>query len=126
MNEKTKMLKGKRVLLIEDDEVDQMLLKFMIEDQGAKFYMEDEEERALLRLQKEKFDLVFLDTRLNNANVVDLTRRIRQLGNKDMNIIGMSSVDLLGRGISQGLDQVMLRPLEYSKFINTLYSLLRK
>lgn len=114
------LLKDKHVLLIEDDEVNQMLLSFMISDQGAKMTLETDPERACDILNSLKPDLIMLDTSLENVNALELTRRLRQQMNITVPIIGMSSVNLQGRGIYHGLDEVLLKPVEYKRFVRAL------
>lgn len=108
---KQKLLLGKKVLLVEDDEVNQMLLKLMIEDQGAEFILEPNLERALEKMLKDEFDLVFLDTQIEGQNALRLTKEL----NLKIPIIGMSSVDLSGRGLYNGLSHVIRKPVDYRK-----------
>jgi len=112
-------------MLIEDDEVDQMLLKFMIEDQGAEMTLETDKDMALEKLKSSSFDLILLDTRINKINALELTKKLRSDMKLDIPIIGLSSTDLKGRGIHSGLDEVLIRPVEYQNFINALSRLIR-
>jgi len=117
---KTKLLIDQKVLLIEDDEVHQMLLTFMLKDQGALLTVEPDKEEALNKLRNEKFDLILLDTRLNNTNALRFTQQLRTELSLDTPIIGMSSVNLQGRGIYNGLDEVLMRPVEYGQLMDTI------
>jgi len=117
---KTKLLIDQKVLLIEDDEVHQMLLTFMLKDQGALLTVEPDKDEALNKLRNEKFDLILLDTRLNNTNALRFTQQLRTELSLDTPIIGMSSVNLQGRGIYNGLDEVLMRPVEYGQLMDTI------
>ena len=117
---KTKLLVDQKVLLIEDDEVHQMLLTFMLKDQGALLTVEPDKDEALNKLRNEKFDLILLDTRLNNTNALRFTQQLRTELSLDTPIIGMSSVNLQGRGIYNGLDEVLMRPVEYGQLMDTI------
>ncbi len=112
---KQKLLSGKRVLLVEDDEVNQMLLKLMIEDQGGEFILESDMEKAFEKMLGDQFDLIFLDAQIEGTNALQFTKELSS--NKELKapIIGMSSVDLSGRGIYNGLSQVIRKPVDYSK-----------
>ena len=119
-----RLLHGKRVLLVEDDEVNQMLLKIMIEDQGAEFTLEPDEKKARKKIQSENYDLILLDTRLENSNALQLAKDLRSEDGISTPIIGMSSIDLSGRGVYNGLNEVLLRPIEYQNFVKALERLL--
>ncbi|MEQ9262996.1 MAG: response regulator [Owenweeksia sp.] len=120
---KTKLLLNQKVLLIEDDEVHQMLLTFMLKDQGALITLEPDKAKALEKLKTRQYDLVLLDTRLGNTNALGFTQLLREELQLNIPIIGMSSVNLQGRGIYNGLDEVLIRPVEYSHLVETLNNL---
>ncbi len=112
-------------MLIEDDEVDQMLLKFMIEDQGAEMTLETDKDIAFEKLKSHSFDLLLLDTRIGRANALELAKKLRSDVKLDIPIIGLSSTDLKGRGIHSGLDEVLIRPVEYQNFVKALSRLIK-
>lgn len=122
---KEKLLNGKKVLLLEDDEVSQMLLRYMLEDQGAEMTLETSKDSALVELQKQTYDLLLIDSRIEQANTFDFTKTVKEKLKLDIPIIGLSSVDMRGRGIFNGLDAILRRPVEYPNFINTLKKLFR-
>lgn len=123
MKAKQKLLSGKRVLLLEDDEVSQMLLTYMLEDQGAELKLETSKDSALEELQKQTYDLLLIDSRIEQANTFDFTKTVKhQLG---IPIIGLSSVDMRGRGIFNGLDAILRRPVEYPNFLRTIKKLFK-
>lgn len=100
---------------MEDDEVNQMLLKLMIEDQGAEFILEPDKEKAYEKMLSDEFDLIFLDTRIEDTNALNFTKELSVQKNISAPIIGMSSVSLSGRGIYHGLSEVLMKPIEYGK-----------
>lgn len=114
-NLKQKLLTGKKVLLVEDDEVNQMMLKLMIEDQGGEFILEPNMEKAFEKMLDDQFDVIFLDTRIEGTNALQFTKELSAYKNLKAPIIGMSSVDLSGRGIYNGLSHVIRKPVDYRK-----------
>ena len=100
-----------------------MLLTFMLKDQGALITLEPDKEKALEKLKTRQYDLVLLDTRLGNTNALGFTQLLREELQLNIPIIGMSSVNLQGRGIYNGLDEVLIRPVEYSHLVETLNNL---
>ncbi|MGB0177491.1 MAG: response regulator, partial [Owenweeksia sp.] len=83
-------------------------------------------EQALEKLQNQKYDLILLDTRLGNTNALRFTQLLREELQLDIPIIGMSSVNLQGRGIYNGLDEVLIRPVEYTQLVDTIGNLKRR
>lgn len=120
MKQTDKLLQGKRVLLAENDEVNQMLMRHMIEDQGANVDIESKGDSILRKLQSEQYDLLMLDTRLESFNTLENIRKLREDSKMDVPIIGISSVSLKGRGIHAGLNEVLIRPIEYRNLRSVL------
>ncbi len=123
MKTKQKYLSGKRVLLVEDDEVNQMLLKLMIEGQGAESVLEPNKDKALEILQNEEFDLILLDTTLEDVNVLKFTQQLRNKILLTTPIIGMTNINLNGRGLHSGFNHVLKRPVEYKTFVSAVQKL---
>lgn len=116
----SQLLKDKNVLLIENDEVSQMLLGYMLSKEGAQVDVETDGPKILQYLRDHQVDLILLDTALDNLNALEFTKRMRDEMETHIPIIGMSVTDLRGRGIYNGLDYVLRKPVEYHKFQETL------
>lgn len=109
----TELLKDKKVLLIENDEVNQMLIGFMIEDQGGHCHIEADAKQVVKCLHENRPDLILLDTGMDGVNALEFTQMMRKEMDISVPIIGMSSKDLRGRGIYHGLDAVIKKPVQY-------------
>ncbi len=121
-----KILDNKKVLLLEDDEVDQMLLKLMVEGEGAKIQIENNPESIVNLLLEDRFDLILMDARFGNSNSLNLVRKLRTNMSFKIPIIGMTSVNYAGRGMQSGMDAIIRRPIEKSKFNAALNEALNK
>jgi len=110
------LLKDKKVLLVENDEVNQMLIGYMINDLGGKQILHTTANEVLENLHQAKPDLILLDMAIEGANALEFTKRLRSEMEVQVPIIGMSSQDLRGRGIYHGLDAVIRKPVEYPDF----------
>lgn len=76
------ILKDQRVLLAEDNETSQLVLKRMIEDLGAELVVASDGVEALKLFYKEPFDIVFLDVEMPRKSGLDVIRDIRSLPDK--------------------------------------------
>lgn len=118
------LLKGKNVLLIEDDEVDQVLIGRMISDQGGNLILEANKDLALEHLRNQRPDLIVLDTTMEGVNALEYTKNLKDKLKVRAPIIGLTSVNFQGRGIYHGLDRVLRKPIDYSSFKEALQNLL--
>lgn len=119
-----KLLMGKRVLLIEDDEVNQILLTRMINEQGGFCHLVTNKDKALEEVKSLKPNLVIADISLKGIKSLDYVRVLKALLPGNALILGISSINYRGRAISHGLDGVMHKPIDYRNFKESLLLLL--
>ncbi len=78
----------KRVLVIEDSEVQQKLLAGTLEDQGYKVDIEGNGSRAVYRAQEEDYDLILLDIHMPRTNGIMILLEFRaNMTSQNTNII---------------------------------------
>ncbi len=123
ISDTSELLKDKNVLLIESDEVNRMLIGYMITDQGANLTVEARQEKVVDIIRQQKTDLIILDTSMDNVNALEFTQMLRQQMDVQVPIIGLSAHDLRGRGIYHGLDAVLSKPVEYQELKSLLQQL---
>jgi Response regulator containing a CheY-like receiver domain and a GGDEF domain len=120
-----RLLHDKDVLLIGVDEVDEMLLRYMIQEHGAQLVVENRTEEALDLISQRKYDLLIINTRLERLNTLELIYQKRQKKEIRVPVIGITSRNLMGRGLSSGFDYIIRRPIEKKKFHQALVSVMR-
>ena len=74
-----KLLIGRTVLLIEDDEVNQILLTRMIHDQGGFSHLVTDKDQALEEIKSLKPHLVIVDISLQGIKSLDYVRVLKSL-----------------------------------------------
>jgi two-component system, sensor histidine kinase and response regulator len=73
-------IRGARVLLVEDNDINQMVAREILEDAGLAVEVADNGQLALEMAQHSAFDLVFMDMQMPVMDGVTATREIRKIG----------------------------------------------
>ena len=76
-----KLLAGRRVLVIDDDEICGDLARFILEHQGCLVDVAETPHSASIRMMEHKPDVVLMDVHLGSANGIKLIESIRR-GNR--------------------------------------------
>jgi PAS domain S-box-containing protein len=76
----TEALQHARVLLVEDNEVNQQVASEILQEAGVTVFLAENGAIALRRVQEEHFDLVLMDMQMPVMDGVTATERIRALG----------------------------------------------
>jgi signal transduction histidine kinase/DNA-binding response OmpR family regulator len=113
------LLRGCRVLVAEDNLVNQMLARRLLENIGARVTLADTGEAAIERLAAAAFDVVLMDCQMPVLDGYDATRRIRAgAAGADMAsipIIALTAHALSGdrrRCLDAGMDEYLTKPID--------------
>ncbi|MGE0497700.1 MAG: response regulator [Ramlibacter sp.] len=71
-------IRGARILLVEDNDINQQVARELLEDMGLVVDVADDGEQALARLDAVAYDLVFMDMQMPVMDGVTATRQIRR------------------------------------------------
>lgn len=110
------LLAGKRILVVEDDELNELVVTALLEDMQATVLVARDGQAALSRIFSETFDYALMDVSLPGMDGLEATRRIRASeGNKRyLPIIGMSAhvfpTDIENH-LSVGMDAYIAKPI---------------
>lgn len=86
-------LKGKSVLLVEDNKINQLITQKMLENKGMICTIIDNGEEAIRELAKNNYDLVLMDVHLPGINGTEATEQIRTF-NTHTPIIALTAISL--------------------------------
>jgi len=106
-----------RVLIVEDNEINQLLTINMLEGEGIPSKVAVNGEEALRMLAAERFDLVLMDIQMPVMDGFEATRAIRQLSPPlcDLPIIALTANAMSGdreRCLEGGMNDYIAKPIE--------------
>jgi CheY-like chemotaxis protein/signal transduction histidine kinase len=111
---------GRRVLLVEDQRVSQMVVSGMLKKLGCQVHVASNGKEALSAIGKEKFDLVLMDCDMPELDGIAATERIREAeaddGGRHLPIVAMTSFTAdedQDRCRAAGMDDHISKPLRY-------------
>jgi len=114
----------KRVLIVEDNEDNMYMIKFILENNNLKVLMAD---KGLLGYEialSEKPDLILMDIQLPDLNGIEVTKKIRESEIADtIPIIAISSYAMAGdkdKALSAGFTGYIEKPFEPETIMNEI------
>jgi len=138
-NEKVESLKHKgayktdrdvKVLLVEDNLVNQIVIGKMLAELGYKYEVADDGEQALNLLADNHYDLCLMDIQMPGLDGITAVGRIRQNEQKrggHLPIVAITAHALYGdreRFIKKGMDEYIAKPFHYTELFDIIEKLL--
>jgi signal transduction histidine kinase/CheY-like chemotaxis protein len=117
-------LKGKTVLLVEDNKINQMITKKMVENKGMICTIIDNGEDSIIAMQENKFDMVLMDVHLPGINGTEATAEIRKF-DTETPIVALTAISLNENRemlLSYGMNDVVTKPFAPEHFYNVISS----
>ena len=108
-------LKGVKVLLVEDNKINQLVANEILKSKGCKVDLADDGEIALKKLKsKEEYDIILMDLQMPNMDGYEATKEIRKF-NKDIPIIALSADAMPGTKetvLDIGMNDYITKPID--------------
>ncbi len=117
-----------RILIIEDDEKQCMILKFRLEKDGYNTDLCYDGEDAEYYLDQNIYDLILLDRMLPHKDGLTILKEIRSKSNNTPIILltALGSLDDKITGLDSGADDYIVKPFEYGELLARIRCLLRR
>jgi signal transduction histidine kinase/ActR/RegA family two-component response regulator len=117
--------KGKKVLVVEDNPLNQKLARMLLGDKGIETIMAVNGQNALDELQKRQVDVILMDLQMPVMDGYEATKKIRNELKLDTPIIAMTANAMAGeyeKCISSGMSDYITKPFK----AETLYTIIAK
>jgi len=117
-------LRGAKILLVEDNELNQELAKELLESNGLHVILANNGVEALSQIDRFDFDGVLMDCQMPIMDGYEATTKIRsQLKYKDLPILAMTANAMAGdkeKVIASGMNDHIAKPINVMKMFQTL------
>jgi len=118
MNYDEDQFKSKKILLVEDNKINQMITKKMLENKGIVCLIIDNGESAVKLMHNHEYDLVLMDIHLPGINGTEATKQIRAFDTQTP-IIALTAISLDENRemlLSYGMNDVITKPFIPEEF----------
>jgi signal transduction histidine kinase/DNA-binding response OmpR family regulator len=112
-----------RILVVEDNPVNQKILLLMLENLGYQADAVDNGQKAIDNFLSQSYDLIFMDIQMPIMNGLNATKSIRQTSNHQPWIIGLSAdafSESRDSALNAGMDDYLTKPLQIKSLIAAL------
>lgn len=119
---------NKNILLVEDNKINQMITKKILETNNMKADIAETGEAAVEMSKTGVYDLILMDIHLPGINGTEATQIIRTF-NTDIPIIGLTAISLNENRenlISFGMNDIITKPFDVAHFYFTMANYLKK
>jgi two-component system sensor histidine kinase/response regulator len=122
-------LRGSRILLVEDNDINQQVARELLEDAGLEVDIADNGEIAVRMVSAKSYDLVFMDMQMPVMDGLAATREIRALPCfASLPIVAMTANAMerdRKRCLDAGMDDFVVKPIDPQALIATLLRWIR-
>jgi signal transduction histidine kinase/CheY-like chemotaxis protein len=119
---------NKKILVVEDNKINQMITKKMVENKGIVCELVDNGEDAIELVRHNNYDLVLMDVHLPGINGTEATQDIREF-NPQIPIVALTAISLNENRemlLSYGIDDVITKPFNPDNFYKIIAQQLSK
>jgi CheY-like chemotaxis protein len=123
-------LQGRRILLVEDNEINKTIVLEILEETGADIDIAGDGAQAVEQVQRAEYDLILMDIQMPVMDGFEATRQIRKLGHdyENIPIIAMTAYAQEGdsdKSIEAGMNHHMTKTFEPESFIELVVGFIK-
>ncbi|MBL7729702.1 MAG: response regulator [Chitinophagaceae bacterium] len=116
-------LQGVRVLVAEDNKMNQLLVKNILAKYAAEVEIEENGENALAAVVKKSYDIVLMDVQMPGMDGITATKKLREQAGSVIPVIAMTAHVLPGertRCLEAGMNDFLSKPLDEDVLIEMI------
>ncbi len=117
-------LRGARILLVEDNDINQLIARALLDDLGLMVEVADNGQVALELAQQSPFDLVFMDMQMPVMDGVAATRALRKLKQLEHLPIVAMTANAMDRDrllcLEAGMNDFLVKPIDQRDLLDIL------
>ncbi|MEO2080094.1 MAG: response regulator [Leeuwenhoekiella sp.] len=121
-------LKGRKLLVVEDNKINQMITRKILEKNEMKCEVADNGEIAIEKVRFEPFDLVLMDIHMPGISGIEATQKIREF-NKDLPILALTAVTIdenIDDFYLAGFNDIIPKPYKVEEFFFKIHNALKR
>lgn len=121
-------LENRKVLVVEDNKINQMITKKILEKNKMECLVADNGMDAIKLVQEHNFDVVLMDIHMPGISGIEATQEIRKF-NKQLPIIALTAVTIdenLDDFYRAGFNEIIPKPFKTEEFFEKIYRTLEK
>jgi len=116
-------LKNRKVLVVEDNKINQMITRKILEKHEMDCMVADNGLDAVALVQENSFDVILMDIHMPGISGIEATEKIRTF-NKDIPIIALTAVTIdenLDHFYKAGFNEIIPKPFKTEEFFEKIY-----
>ncbi len=118
----SKTLKNKRILIVEDNRINQIVTKKILEKNKLICSIAENGEEAITKIKENSYDLVLMDINMPVKNGIEASKEIRRF-NKSIPIIALTAVEveeMKNNIYLSGMNDIIVKPYDITKFMSCI------
>ncbi|RMG24620.1 MAG: response regulator [Bacteroidetes bacterium] len=119
-------LRGKRILIADDEPFNRFLLETILEKWGVKTDVAENGQQAARLAQKNDYDYVLIDLQMPEMSGTEASAYIRKELGKNMPIVALTATSTPAeaqQALKSGINEVLLKPFKEEHLLHTLYAI---
>lgn len=125
----TSLLKGKKILVTDDNEMNQLVAATILQNYGAEITEAFNGAEAIEKIKETVFDIVLMDVQMPVMDGIEATKMIRETISKTLPVIALTAYAINGdnqKCLEAGMNDYLSKPFEESQLLNIISKWLRR
>lgn len=116
------ILNGKRILVVDDNRINQIVTKKILENHGMNCAIAENGDVAIEKIKNDTFDLVLMDINMPGKDGIETTKVIREF-NKLVPILALTAIEveeMRTKIEDSGMNDIIVKPYDIDKFLKVI------